>query len=107
MAAYMQVGVLRASRSYPTDRYNPLKDLTCDEFYKNYQFTVEGICWVTDLIKDDFTPIESHRGRPVSPEIAVLITLKYLASNTYQEAIAETFKVSQSTVSRCVTNVWD
>ena len=36
MAAYMQVGVLCASRSYPTDRYNPLQDLTCDELYKNF-----------------------------------------------------------------------
>ena len=60
---------------------------------------------VTDLIKDDFSPIENGRGRPVSLQTAVLITLKYLASNTYQQAIAETFKLSQSTVSRCIIAV--
>ena len=41
----------------------------------------------------------------MSVQTAVLITLKYLASNTYQQAIAETFKLSKSTVSRCITAV--
>lgn len=101
MAAYMQVE-MHTSRSYQT-RYKPLEELSSDELYKNYRFTAEGIRRVTNLIKDDFVVTESGRGRPVSPETAVLITLKYLASNTYQQAIAETFKLSQSTVSRCIT----
>ena len=62
---------------------------------------------MTDLIKNDFSPIENGRGRPVSLQTAVLITLKYLALNTYQQTIVETFKLSQSTVSRCITAVME
>ena len=98
----MMIGAI--SRSYHSN-YDPLSTLNSDELYKNYRFTEEGIVTVTDLNKDDFFPIENDRGRPVSVQTAVLITLKYLASNTYQQAIAETFKLSQSTVSRCITAV--
>ena len=100
----MQVGA-RAPRSYHS-HYNPLVDLSSDDMYKNYRFTADGICQVTGLIEEDLE-INDSRGRPILPQTAVLVTSKYLASNSYQQGIAETFKISQSSVSRCIALVVD
>ena len=58
-------------------------DLSSDDLYKNYRFTADGICQVTGLIEEDLDEIHDSRGRPILPQTAVLVTLKYFASTGY------------------------
>ena len=76
MAPCMNIGGI--SQLY-LSHYEPVSKLSNDELYKNCRFTEEEVIRMTDLMKDDFILIENNRGRPASPQIAMLIMLKYLA----------------------------
>ncbi len=70
------------------------------ELVKRFRFDGDSIEMITDLIRPHLEH-QSDRGRPIPPEMTVMIGLRYLASNDYQIGVGDDFGVNQSTVSRC------
>jgi hypothetical protein len=94
---------VQASKNYrerrnPFDAYNNLEFK--DRFHLHRQ-TVE------DLI-NEVSPLLEHtsdRGFNISPDLQVLITLRFLTCSTYQCVCADLFNVHRTTVSRCIHRV--
>ncbi len=73
MAAFLNIQ--NKKRNYQ-DHYKPLEELSDQDLYKSYRFTREGIDFLVDLLDDDLKESETNKGRPISPELMVLVTLK-------------------------------
>src|SRR6202042_2773671 len=83
---------------------DPLVEYSDQELYKRFRFDRESILLITDLIRLEIQH-DCNRSRAIKPEIQVCIALRYLASNSYQITIADTFGSPQAAVSTCVDNV--
>jgi nuclease HARBI1 len=96
--------VTKKRKTYDRDLHcDPLDSLTDLELYKEYRMDKTEILFLVGLLKDDFPEIRGHRGLPLQPHIIIMSALLYLATNAYQIRIARSLKISQSSVSRCIT----
>jgi hypothetical protein len=70
-----------------------------------HRFHEAGIKFITDLIADQIQPKHGDKGKPVPLQLQVLMTLQYLASNTFELHIGSAYNVGQTTVSLCINRV--
>ncbi|XP_043470202.1 putative nuclease HARBI1 [Leptopilina heterotoma] len=95
---------IRRAKRYIRDAENPFEIDEWD-FQRRYRFTKDSVLFgilpeiQAGLIK------HNNRGLPIAPQLQLLICLRYFATSSFQLVIADTMKVSQSTVSRIVFRV--
>ena len=86
--------------------YKPRKDvlgtMNDSEIMKRYRLDRAGVIFVTDLVRE---ALESPTGRSgaLTPEMKVLITLRYLATGKMQLCSSDDLGPSQPTISRAIT----
>ena len=72
---------------------------------RRYRFGQQTIRYITCLVEDEISPA-TNCNQPVSPIQQVLITLRYLASGSFQQVTGDTFAgLDQSTVCRIIRRV--
>ena len=100
MAAFLNLydGTTRKRGVYENPFELSGRDNVDVELRKRFRFDQRTIIDLTDLIRADFER-ETQRGHPLLPETKVMIALRYLASNSHQQTIADMFRVSQKAVS--------
>jgi hypothetical protein len=81
------------------DRTNQLEIYDDLELIERFTFDRRTILQITQLLQDDLES-STFRNKAIPPLIKVLISLKKIASGSFQIIIADTFNVDQSTVSR-------
>ncbi|CAC5410350.1 HARBI1 [Mytilus coruscus] len=83
------------------DRTNPL-DLYDDlELVERFRFDRQTILQIADLLQEDLES-STLRNHAIPPVMKVLIALICYASVSFQNIIADTFNIDQSTVSRTI-----
>eukprot|EP00918_Siedleckia_nematoides_P023255 GHVU01050169.1.p1 GENE.GHVU01050169.1~~GHVU01050169.1.p1 ORF type:complete len:376 (+),score=23.23 GHVU01050169.1:2811-3938(+) len=85
----------------PTVEYRPRK------MYARFRVDNEALTRLLVIIGPLLPHHEDEQGLPIPPHIMVLVTLSYFATNCFQANIAGEFRISQSTVSRCIGWVTD
>ena len=83
-----------------------LNELSDAELIKRYRFDREGIIYVTDLVREALCS-ETSRSNPLTPEMKVIITLRYLATGKMQQCSSDDLGPSQSSISRTITQTID
>lgn len=108
MAMFMDIETepLRKRKCY-REIFNPLSEFEDDELYQRFRFSSQWIQQLVMTLQDDLPVINNERGRPISQSIQVMIAIRYLASNAFQNVIADTFNVSQSSVSLIISKFID
>ena len=87
--------------------YRPRKDvlgsLSDCELLKRYRLDRAGILYVTDLVRE---ALESPTGRSgaLSPELKVIVTLRYLATGKMQQCNSDDLGPSQAAISMAINN---
>ncbi|XP_067686105.1 putative nuclease HARBI1 [Haliotis asinina] len=85
-----------------TDRNNILEKYTEKELTRRFRLSKDGIQFVVSLISNEISPL-TQRSNPLSATEKVLLTLRYLATGKMQLCNADHIGVSQSSVSRAIT----
>jgi hypothetical protein len=76
-----------------------------EELRRRYRFGRQTIRYITRLVEDEIRPA-TNRTHPVSATKQVLITLRYLASGSFQQVTGDTIAgLDKSTVSRIIRRV--
>ena len=90
------------------DRSNPFEVYSDAELLKKYRFHREGLRYLIDILDDGLAP-KTLRNHAISKELKVFIGLRYLASGAHQSLVGDemAIKVTQPTVSRCVSEFLD
>lgn len=94
---------LRRQRVF-RDRNDPFELFNDEELYRRFRFDRSTILLITDMVT--ISP-GTARNHSISALHQVMITLRFLASNSHQMVISDTFGVSQPTISRIVDRVTD
>lgn len=92
----------RHPRRNSRPRRDVLGELSDAELMKRYRFDREGILFVTDLVRDALQP-PTNRNVPITPEMKVLMTLRYLATGKMQQCNSDDLGPSQPSVSNAIT----
>lgn len=92
---------LRRPREFH-ERRDVLHDLSDEELIKRYRLDRAGIVFVTDLVRQELSS-PTVTNRALTPEMKIIITLRYLATGKMQLCNADDLGVSQQTVSRVIT----
>ncbi len=98
MAEFMDLDLLRRPKQYRR-LFNPLDEFTDEDLYARYRLDREMIVFLSDLLRNDLE-CETMRSRAVPVEVQVMAGIRYLASNSLQRDIGDTFGIVQSSVSR-------
>ena len=80
---------------------NPLVVLPDREFLKEFRMTKEEIRWLCTLLSNDLNS-SGNRECDLTTEEKVLISMKTLASGSFQNCSKDFLNVSQPTVSKCL-----
>ena len=90
------------------DRSNPFEVYSDAELLKKYRFHREGLRYLIDILDDGLAP-KTLRNHAICKELKVFIGLRYLASGAHQSLVGDemAIKVTQPTVSRCVSEFLD
>ncbi|KAK3873579.1 hypothetical protein Pcinc_021422 [Petrolisthes cinctipes] len=104
MAAQEQLR-LRRPRTF-CDRKDVLNELNDAELIKRYRLDREGILFVTNLVRETLAR-PTARNKALSPEMKVIITLRFLATGKMQLCNSDDLGPSQQTVSRVITETLD
>ncbi|KAK3886785.1 hypothetical protein Pcinc_009105 [Petrolisthes cinctipes] len=83
-------------------RRDILEELSDAELLKRYRFDREGIMFITDLVRDELQS-PTNRNVPITPEMKVLMTLRYLATGKMQQCNSDDLGPSQPSVSNSIT----
>ena len=76
-----------------------------EELVRCYRFGRQTIRYITHLVEDEISPA-TNRSQPVSAMQQVLITLRYLASGSFQQVTGDTIVgLDKSTVCRIIRRV--
>jgi hypothetical protein len=76
-----------------------------NELCKQYRFGRQTINYIVNLVRDEISP-ETNRSHTVSATNQVLITLRFLASGSFQQVTGDSLaSLDKSTVSRIVRRV--
>ena len=83
------------------NRENPLETLTDEQLYSKYRFTRDGIHFLCENCEglDQIT----ERTCSLSTSLKILVGLRYLATGSFQNVVADTINISQPTVSRTLS----
>eukprot|EP00918_Siedleckia_nematoides_P044681 GHVU01097690.1.p1 GENE.GHVU01097690.1~~GHVU01097690.1.p1 ORF type:complete len:218 (+),score=7.18 GHVU01097690.1:168-821(+) len=73
--------------------------------YREVRVDKEGLRFLCYILRDDLRLLRGKRGLPISPEVAILVTLQYLAYGDRQRTVAAIHGLSQSSASRCIRAV--
>ncbi|XP_045107685.1 putative nuclease HARBI1 [Portunus trituberculatus] len=85
---------------------NILEELSDAELIKRYCLDREGILFVTNLVRDALSS-NTNRRKPLSPEMKVIITLRYLATEKMHQCSEDDLGPSQPAISRAITQTID
>ena len=88
---------LRRERIF-RDRENPLEVLTDEQLYSKFRFTRDGIYFL--CANCDGLEQITERSCALSTSLKILVGLRYLATGSFQNVVADTIRISQPTVSR-------
>lgn len=72
------------------------------ELMKRYRFDRAGILFVTDMVREVIRS-PTQRNKALTPEMKVVLTLRYLATGKMQQCNGDDFGLSQPTISRAIT----
>jgi hypothetical protein len=103
MAEFMSVKRARKPKIYK-ERIFPLDGMSDEELYRRYRFDREGLQFIFETFSADVTKNHSQGGA-IPPEIQILVTIQYLASNTFQLHVGDAFGISQRSISNAIENV--
>lgn len=82
----------------------PLNDYNDDEFKQRFRMTKSSFQKLLEMIGDGASM--GRRGRkPIPMETKVLITLRYLATGSFQLTTADTIGISQPSASKCISSI--
>ena len=87
-------------------RRDVLNELSDAELIKRYRLDRHGIIFVTNLVRDALTS-DTKRRNPLTPEMKVIITLRYLATGKMQMCSSDDLGPSQPSISRVITQTID
>ena len=91
-----------AERNFRHEIDNVLLYYNDNELRQRYRFSRHTIEYITCLLQDDISPM-TNRNHSVSVTRQVLITLRFLASGSFQQDIEDSVAgLDKSTVSRIV-----
>ena len=85
-------------------RIDPFDFYTSQELYERFRFTENGIAFLLDFIENGITP-NTKRNFAIPAKLKLLLTLRFLATGTFQLNVADHFGISQPSVSRSVWEV--
>lgn len=90
--------IVRRECSFDYDQYDE------EQFRSRYRLTNEGFRALLDMI---YPAISAHndRGKPITADIQLLLTLRFYATGTFQLACADLTYISQPSVSRIIKRV--
>lgn len=83
-------------------RRDVLQTLDDRELLRRYRLDRAGIMFVVDLLRDAITS-PTRRHNVITPEKKVITTLRYLATGKMQQCSSDDLGLSQSSVSRVIT----
>ncbi|CAC5411101.1 HARBI1 [Mytilus coruscus] len=86
------------------ERLLTINDLSDRELRAQYRFGRAGLEFTTDIVRADIEH-PTKRTKALSPEMQVLIALRYYATGSFMEVVGDKVGVDKSTVSRCITRV--
>lgn len=75
----------RLTKTYIRDVKNPF-EMDTVKFKKRYRFQQDSVLYITSLIKSDLEN-KDNRGLPIAPEAAVLLTLRFYATASFQVSL--------------------
>jgi len=81
-------------------RQNPL-EMSDENFIKEFRMTKDDVSFLNSLLKEDLVS-RGKRQCDLTAKEKILISLKTLASGSFQNSVKDSLIVSQPTVSRCV-----
>lgn len=90
---------MAAAGNMPHHRVNILEIFNDTELLKRYRLNREGFMFVVELVRDSITS-PTNRNNPITPEVKVGTTLRYLATGKMQLCGADELGISQPSVSR-------
>ncbi|XP_050707771.1 putative nuclease HARBI1 isoform X3 [Eriocheir sinensis] len=90
----------------PFRRRDVLNELSDAELIRRYRFDKEGILYVTNLVREALSS-DTKRRNPLTPEMKVIITLRYLATGKMQMCSSDDLGPSQPSISRAITQTID
>src|SRR5574343_906846 len=106
MAEYMKIYNVRTRRSpvqedpfaaFPRENLDKGLKILC-------RFDKQSILDITDSNRHGLER-KSRRGFPIPREKMVMIALNYLTTNSLEQTVADAFRVSPKTVSKCVNEI--
>ncbi|CAI6355703.1 unnamed protein product [Macrosiphum euphorbiae] len=86
------------------DRSNPLEDFDDFDFKSRFRLSKETFVFLLHLIGNDLRR-STNRSFAISPEIQILVTLRYYATGTFQAVIGDHVHVHKSTICRTIKRV--
>ena len=90
----------RRNRAHYMPRVNHLAMLSDNDIVRRYRLNADAIRWMVEVTSNDLMR-HTHRSCSVEPTIQVLLSLRILATDSFQSVIGDSIGVSKSTVSRC------
>uniref|UniRef100_A0A3P9BWJ3 Putative nuclease HARBI1 n=1 Tax=Maylandia zebra TaxID=106582 RepID=A0A3P9BWJ3_9CICH len=85
-------------------RRDVLQTLDDRELLRRYRLDRAGIMFVVDLLRDAITS-PTRRHNAITPKTKVITTLRYLATGKMQQCSSDDLGLSQSSVSRVITQI--
>ena len=85
------------------DRINPFDAYDDDQFMESFRLSKGGVHFLTNLLRNNLTPLRERRGVIATCEHQVWITLSYYGSSSFMRVVGDFLGFRKSTISRCVT----
>ena len=70
-----------------------------DQFRRRFRLTKDGFREMLNIIEGDISA-HNERGNPIAADIKLLLTLRYYARGTFQQACGDLCEISQPSASR-------
>ena len=86
------------------DRRNPLEDLSPELFKYRYRLTKEVVQDLCVLLNDDFER-GRNRSQALSVSIQILVTIRYLATGSFQQVSADVHGIHRTIVCKTIHKV--
>ena len=94
---------LRRARTF-RERVNPMEYFISSELYDRFRFTRQGIVYLLRLLQNCLLN-NTRRSQAIAPALKLFLTLRFLATGSFQILIGDDCGVSQPTVSRTLWHV--
>lgn len=83
-------------------RLNPFEKYTDEEFRRRFRLSKESVRFLYSLIGQQLEPIKTRPGFTISGMDKILITLRYFATASYHQVMADFYGVSDASVCKIV-----